>query len=507
MSKISRYLEVSLNAAQYAAVFSVTILKKTKIFLEWARGTGKSFILSYFMQKMVKQMPGASFGLVGSTYQQILSRTLPSTKKGLATLGIYEGYDYVVGKNGARFGFSEPIYSPDKWDNIIHFSNGAIFQLISLDNPNSGRGLNLFGILGDETATFSQEKLFVNVLTTNRAKEARFKDASLLGAEIYASSTPLTKKGRWFTDMEKVAKENPKKYAFIKASAIINKMNLREEWFKEMKDNSPSDLYYNAEILNIRPKEILNGFYPQLDAKKHYYTDYNNEYLEGITENYTEASFNCNQDNDIDKNRPLILSIDWGIFVSAVISQKLPDKYKVLKSMWASQSSETRDLEDLIDKFDEYYKYLLNKTLHLYYGHDGNARVRRGTNETYGDMLTRILESKGWTVYDKSKSKGVAPHNDKYLLINMMLKGSSSYYPKIQINQNNNSDLIIGLERAEATEGKNGVQKIKKDERNRALKQEHTTHLPDAFDIPIFSIYKDLLNPKKENYFLPIIIE
>ena len=505
MSKVSKYLDIVLNAAQLAAVLAVTVLGKTKIYLEWGRGTGKSFILAFFMKEMVKQMPGASFALVGSTYQQILSRTLPSTKNGLAALGIYEGYDYVVGKNGAKLGFSEPIYAPDKWDNIIHFSNGSVFQLVSLDSPNSGRGLNSFGILGDEASLFDPEKLFTNVKTTNRAKEARFENCSLLGAEIYASSTPLTKKGRWFTDIEKVAKKKPEKYAFIKASALINKFNLREEWFEEMKDESPSDLYYNAEILNIRPKEILNGFYPQL-KKSHYYTDYNNDYLEGITANYTEKSFNCKQDNDIDKGRPLILSIDWGVFISAVISQSLPNQYKVLKSMWASQSSETRDLEDLVNNFVEYYAPLPNKVLHLYYGHDGNARVKKGTNDTYGDVLVRLLESKGWTVYDKSKGKPVAPHNGKYILMNMMLKATSSRYPSIAINEQNNPDLIIGLERAEAAEDKNGIQKVKKDERNQSMKQQHTTHLPDAFDIPIWDIYKDLLKEDKEHWTLPLFI-
>ena len=506
MGKISKYLEVVLNAAQLAAVLAVTVLKKTKIYLEWGRGTGKSFILAFFMKEMVKQMPGACFALVGSTYQQILARTLPSTKKGLTVLGIHEGVDYVVGKNGAKLGFAEPIYAPDKWDNIIHFSTGAIFALVSLDTPNSGRGFNFFAIIGDEAALFGAEKLFANVRTANRAKEARFNKASLLGAEIYASSTPLTKKGRWFTDMEEVAKLKPKKYAFIKASALINKANLREEWFEEMKDGTPSELYYNAEILNIRPKEILNGFYPQLKAKKHYYTDFNNEYLESITANYTKASFNCKQDNDIDKGRSLILSIDWGTFVSAVISQQQPNKYRVLKSMWASQSSETKDLEDLINDFVEYYAPLTNKTVKLYYGHDGNAKVRKGTNDTYGDVLVRLLESKGWTVYDKSKRKAVAPHNDKYILINMMLKGSSSRYPGIEINEQNNPDLIIGLERAEASEGKNGIQKVKKDERNASMKQEHTTHLPDAFDIPIWDIYKDLLKPEKEYWDHPLTI-
>lgn len=503
--KISRFREVVLNAAQLAAVLAVTVLKKTKIYLEWGRGTGKSFILAFFMKEMVKQMPGASFALVGSTYQQILSRTLPSTKRGLEILGIYENVDYVVGKNGARYGFAEPIYPPDKWDNIIHFSNGALFQLVSLDNPNSGRGLNSFGILGDESALFDAEKLFNNVKTTNRAKEARFEKASLLGAEIYASSTPLTKKGRWFTDMEEVAKRKPKKYAFIKASALVNKLNLRQEWFDEMKDESPSELIYNAEILNIRPKEILNGFYPQFSIDKNCYTDFNNDYLESITSHYTSASFDCRQDNDIDKSKPLILSIDWGVFMAGIVSQNLPNKYRALKQFWVKGDHE-EDQEDLINNFADYYDALPNKVVHLYYGHDGNAKVKKGSNETYGDVLVRLLKDKGWRVIDKSKGKGVAPHNDKYILINMMFKGTSSRYKTIEINEQNNPDLIIGLERAEASEGPNGIQKVKKDEKNLSMKQEHTTHLPDAFDIPIYDLFKHLLKKDKAALDLPTTI-
>lgn len=493
--------KIILNIAQLTAVIAATVLKKSKIFLEWGRGTGKSFILAYFMREMVIQMPGASFALVGSTYQQILARTLPSTKEGLELLGLYEGYDYVVGKNGAKLGFKPPIQSPDKWENIIHFSNGAIFQLVSLDNPNSGRGLNAYGVIGDEAALFDHTKLFNNVKTTNRSIKKRFKDASLLGAEIYASSTPLTKKGKWFTDAEKLAKAEPEKYAFIKASAFMNKENLRPEWFEEMRKESPSETIYRAEILNIRPDEILNGFYPQFNAKKHCYTDSNDDYLMALTENYTPASFNCDQDNDIDRTLPLRLSIDWGVFLSCTISQKLPNEYRTLKAMWVNQP---KDEEDLINDFCDYYENLQTKIVYLYYGHDGNQLVRKKSRETYGDAIAKHLRKRGWTVYDKSKRKPVARHNEKYILINTLLKRSSSKFPSITFNEPNTTDLIISIERAEARDGKNGIEKVKKDERNASMKQQHTTHLSDAWDIALYDIYKDILKEHSDAWDIPL---
>lgn len=502
MNTIKDFKEVLLNAAQVAAVIAVTVLKKTKIYLEWGRGAGKSFILAYFVREMVIQMPGASFALVGSTYQQILSRTLPSTKEGLAMLGIYEDYDYVVGKNGKKLGFAAPIQAPDKWENVIHFSNGSIFQLVSLDSPNSGRGLNAFGVIGDEAALFDPEKLYTSVKTTNRSKKARFAKASLLGAEIYASSTPISKKGKWFTDMEETAKKNPETYAFIKANAMVNIANLRKEWFEEMREEAPSQLIYEAEILNIRPKEILNGFYPQFQSKKHNYSDFDNNYLQGLTENYSKASFNCNQDNDITADLPLILSIDWGVFLSATVSQAHPKEYRVLKSLWVKQP---HDIGDMINDFCEYYEPLDNKKLRLYYGHDGNKRTQ-GRRETYGDEVARLLRAKGWQVFDRSKGKPAARHNDKYLLINSLLKETNSSLPCIRINENNNKDLLISLERSEAKEGLNGIEKVKKDERNQSIKQQHATHLSDAFDIPLHDLYFNLLANKKETWALPLTV-
>ena len=451
-------------------------------------------------------MPGASFALVGSTYQQILSRTLPSTKEGLAVLGIFQDIDYVVGKNGKSLGFADPIQAPDKWQNVMHFSCGSIFQMVSLDNPNSGRGLNAFGVVGDEAALFDPEKLFNNVKTTNRAKSARFKNATLLGVEVYASSTPLTKKGLWFTEMEAkiLNKElkNSDKYIFLKASSKVNLHNLRKEWLDEMKEESPSEIIYNAEILNIRPKEILNGFYPQF-TRKCLYTDYDNDYLISKTESYTTKDFNCLQDNDIVKNKPLILSLDWGVFLSAVVSQNLLAKYRILNSFWEQQP---KIINDIIDSFCDYYEFLEYKTLHLYYGHDGNARAHNRSDETYGDEVKRLLKARGWNVIDKSKHKPAAAHNTKYTLINLMFKGHSSRYPAIEINEHNNKDLIISLERAEAKDGKNGIAKVKKDESNASMKQQHTTHLSDAFDIPIFEIFKGKLKADQDNWDLSGII-
>jgi hypothetical protein len=481
---ISKKKFVELTIPQLCSVLSPQRHK----YIEMGRGGGKTTIFGYQMRDLVRQMPKASFALVGSTYSQILARTLPSAIEGLEMFNLHQDVDFVVGRCGKKHGYEMPYQPPNQWNNIIHFPNGAIFQLVSLDNANSGRGLNSYAELGDEAALLDPEKLFTNVKTTNRAKKEVFKDCSLLGSEFYVSSTPINKKGKWFTDMEEVAKKNPKEYAFIKASALSNPY-LNPAWFKKMRDQAVSEILYNAEILNIRPKEIVDGFYGNLIPAKHYYTDYNNSYLETIGVVARSEHFNSNQDNDVRVNEPLIMSVDFGVFNCCVVSQVQDDTYKVLKSFFVKSPKLLDDL--FIEQVIPYYRPQQEKFVYLYGGHDGNNRLPND-ERTYFQQIIEVLTKHGWTVY--LMTHGAAPtHTDKYLLANAMLKEHQTRLPKIRINEHNNPDLIIALERAEAKEAlKGGVEKEKKDERNKLFPQQHATHLTDAFDVPIMTMFNDI---------------
>ena len=166
-----------------------------KIYIEAGRGAGKSTILGWFVKEAAKQLPRATGVLVGSTFVQIKSRTFPSTKEGLEFFGLYEGIDYVVGKSGKSLGFEMPFQAPNSWNNVVHFTNGYILVLVSLKDSNSGRGLNSYNVIGDEAALLEQDRLFNNVLTTNRAKKAVFDKATMLHSQIFTSSVALTKTG------------------------------------------------------------------------------------------------------------------------------------------------------------------------------------------------------------------------------------------------------------------------------------------------------------------------
>ncbi|TXK73948.1 terminase large subunit domain-containing protein [Mesonia sp. HuA40] len=488
--------KITLNFAQMVAIMAQQKVK----FLEWGRGTGKSTILAYFMLMMVKHLPRATFILVGNTYAQVLSNTLKSTKAALEFFGIYEDVDYVVGSSqGKRLGFKMPYEKPNHWKNIIHFSNGTVFQLVGLDNPNSsngGRGINSSGILADEAALLDNEKLSINVKNTNRAAKTDIYGANnpWLLSETYVSSTPLTKKGKWFIDGEELAKKKPNEYFFHSATAHWNLANVRPDYFEYMRDSYSSDLIYNAEMLNIRPKEIADGFYPQL-TEDHYYTDKDNSYLESIPlcdlngEPLTsqDKHFNSKQDADVIKSDPLIISVDWGANINAMTVHQLQDNtWRVLKEFYVKSPKILDHL--FIEEFLPYYSSHLDKTVYFYYDRTGNNRTAN-SKMTFADQAKEIMENHGWTVHNMTT--GLNPsYIDKFRLINVMLKDDGrKLLPKIRINKVNCPNLIVSMEHAEAYDRGRGLEKDKRSEQRKGVEQEHATHLSDTFDYPIFEMF------------------
>ena len=486
----NKFRDIELTIPQFIA----STAPQKHIYLEMTRGSGKTFIFAKRMLDLCKEMPKSSIALVGPTYVQILNKTLPSAIEGLAMFGFYQDVDYVIGRSGKKHGFEMPFQPPQQWNNIIHFSNGTIFQLVSLDNPNSGRGLNAYAEMGDEALTLDPDKLGVNVKATNRSKKKEFEKSRLLGSEFYVSSTPITKKGQWFVEKEKEAKLKPKEILFLSATSKSNP-HIQADYEERMKTAFTSNVIYEAEILNIRPKSVKDGFYANINPNRHYYLSNNDTYLESvdISKKYKSSSL---QDNDIDFHSPLILSFDFGVFNSMVISQAFDNEYRVLNSLHVHNPKLLDDL--LIDEFIPYYRLHKWKVAYIYGGHDGHNRLAN-SSRTLFEQIKDILTKHGWTVYVQAKK--VAPsHADKYLLINAMLKETEPNLPVIRINEQNNPDLIKALESAEAKEGLKGIEKNKSSERNQSIPQEHATHYTDAFDMPIYHRYNDKFVGKSSSF-------
>lgn len=488
MSAVLEKIDFKLNIPQ----LTVFRAKQRVKVMEFGRGTGKSAELSCEIIDLAHDMPRGLFVIVGETFQQILTRTLPGTKHALEMQGYYEGIHFFIGKKApAKLGWPLPYKSPFKWEYAIHWYTGAAFSMISQDRKGNGVGLNTDGVIADELALLDEDELSRGVLLTNRGSNfKRFKDNRRFRSVIMASSTPLTAKGRFMFKFEEAALSKPNEYLYVRADARFNMDNLPEDYFDSAKLVMPEYLY-NAEMLNIRLRAVQDGFYPLLNSNVHYYTDYNYTFYEDLGYGLDIENVNCLGDNDRISTKPLEITIDWGANINSLaVTQENGKVFKFLKSMYVLYP---QILDDLAMDFVRYYAPHHHKECFMYYDKTGDHRLansRKNMAQQFADILRKF----GWTVHVMSHGEVEALHESKHMLWNLLLSEKEKNAPVIRFNKNNCKELIISMEQAEAYQNtKDEIKKDKRPEKNKALNQAHTTHLSDAADVIIWRKYKHLL--------------
>lgn len=491
---------LELNLMQMTAILANQRYGIKNINIEAGRGSGKSTVLGWFLKEAARQMPRSTGVIVGETFVQIKTRTLPSTKEGLEMFGLFEGIDYIVGRCGQKEGFEMPFQAPDSWANVIHFRNGTIAVMVSLDNPNSGRGLNSYFVIGDEAALLTYERLYNNVLTTNRSIKPQFKNKTLLNSTIFVSSVAMTQKGEWFTNREEKARKNPKKFAFLKFTSLVNKHNLTPGWIEQMKEEALSKVLFDAEIMNIRPRGVTDGFYSQLKADTHYYSyRYNVDDMGGLSEDYKPS---CRYDTDLIRGIPLQFNLDFGGRINCgTVSQYLTsiNEVRFIKEFFVKNPDKLSDMVRLFIDYYEPHKSSCN-VVHLYHDRSG-YKQEANSKTTLAEDVENMLRSAGWRVINKTPNTNNPSHIDKFRLINEILSEQNNKLPIVRINENQCPNLIISMENAPLTSD-DAFKKDKSSERSSTIPQEHATHFSDTFDYCLFWQFSYIIDYQYSNSFI-----
>lgn len=168
------------------------------------RGTGKSFDIGFKMDSIIRSMPRSVTSITGKTFGQLLTRTLPSSLKLLNQIGHQKDVTYVVGKRPLPY-FKDSYETLNKFDNVISFSNGTRFVMISQSEPGSGRGANTDYEIADEALLLDREQYNNEVSPTNRGNLEFFGKKSekpiwMHHGFKFSTSMPINKDGRWILE-------------------------------------------------------------------------------------------------------------------------------------------------------------------------------------------------------------------------------------------------------------------------------------------------------------------
>jgi len=334
------------------------------------RGSGKSYIIGWEMNNIVRKMPRSVTSITGRTYGQIYTRTLPSSLKFLETLGYEKDRDYVINSKPPKH-FLTPYEKVTKYDNFIQFANGTGFLLLSQEREGSSRGPNLDREIVDEALTLIKERYDKEVSPANRGNEEHFGRISKNPVKQhhgfrYVSSMPYTQDQKWLLDFGKyyeseadirifdiwnrivkfqiqlieakiaddtrlfkeiwnetirlkrqiipfVSKEG---VLFTLANAFDNIQNIGLSYImREYKKQTM--LTFMVEILNWVIDQVEDCYY-SLDPERHYYYDaFNEDFIRGYAQ---ESNYNSDKlsspdsrfDLDCDPGKPIEIVPDWG---------------------------------------------------------------------------------------------------------------------------------------------------------------------------------------------------
>lgn len=530
---------VHLNPPQLRAM---AIDAQTQVHV-WGRRTGKTEGPGgAFTARRVHDMPRANGLLMGTTYEQLLTRTIPPLVAAWEKLGYYQDVHYWIRKQPpAALRIPKAVRTPLKYDNYIQWYNGAGMYLVSQDRPGSINGISSQWLYADEAKFLNVERLREEALPTLSGLRDLFGDHPHYLAMCIMSDMPTSNKGSWMFEYEKEmeadvcqlvlklvieesrltqllptlnttqqrkAHRELKKLQegigelrkglvhYSEASTFDNVHVLGLDALKRFKRDLPPAIF-DASVANKRVVQAEGGFYASLDEDTHGYDAHNYAHIDQLDLSYsTEPDKDSRWDADVDRKRPLDIGMDYNnIFSCLCVGQDHGQKeYRLVNSLFVDHPLL---LDDLVRKFCHYYRYHQAKHVRYFFDHTA-VHVNAGSNVSYSGIVRRELEANGWTV--EPIYYGAAPkHFTRYLLWGKMLRENDPKLPRFKFNLTNSRQWMISAQGAKTYLSGGEWKKDKRGEQVvngvPVMPPRDATHLTEAGDMLIWgAIHKRLNN-------------
>lgn len=516
------------------------------------RRTGKTdSIASPFVLRNMQRMPGSTGGIVVPTFKHGLTNTLPGLFAAWKRWGYKQGIHYVVGRKPPR-SFAKPIIEPSDYEHVISFYNGSVAVIISQDRPGSSNSLTLSWVLVDEAKFIDYQRLKDETLPANGGIKTFFGKHSYNHALMILSDMPQSRKGSWFLhykekmDVDLIKAIEATVYAIwelkerirrLKAKGLevpghyrkklrhmdrqLNQMRsvavyykeyssienielLGENYIRQMKrDLTP--LTFQTSILCKAVGIAKDGFYSSM-RENHKYDASDMAYLDKVFHSRfggkgseSPVVVDSQGDGDLNAEAPICIGMDYGANINWIVAgQPSGGRLNVIKSFYVKFE---RKLPALVQDFCTYYQHHRCKRVVFYYDATALGGNYAVNDQDFHWVICHEFERNGWEVNDVYLGNPMR-HDEKYLLINQGFAGKQRLMPFF--NRQNNDDLLLAIQSAGVTRGRNGFHKDKSGEKLAETEEdllEHRTDGTDAFDTLYIGCEKF---PQHELFVLPV---
>lgn len=509
-------------------------------YLVAGRGTGKTE--GVLAPKTAKcyfgTMPRATGVIVGATYNQLLTRTLPGLVAGWEKIGYRMEQHFTITRRPSekwikKWKWQGPLRPPLDYKYFVSWWNGAGAHLVSQDRVGSANGITIDWICGDEAKLLNYEKLKTELFPANRGIIPDFVNNPYHHGMTFTTDMPVGTAGRWILDMVNEMDKDaineiwrlqtvifqlksiyksarkPAQREILKQIEILNdELNVIRKGIlyyheastldnidalgatyikQQIRDTSQFD--FDTQILNIRPLKIGDGFYPDYDEEYHGYFANNNTYLDNIGFDVDLlAKIDCRRDSDFDTNAPLHIALDYNRRIHPIVVGQVVDKeIRAIKGIHALYPEK---LKESIDKFAAYYKPYKRRLIYYWYDHtavgDDNAMKKC-------DEVIKYLKQHKFIVIPRYIGQQPG-HEIRYRMWGHLLKEDGEYDKVFRLNRENCDKLNISICAAQAEQRKDGFGKDKKSESDPKTPAEESTHYSDAIDTLVFGILESKLS-------------
>ena len=457
---------------------------------EIGRGSGKT--TEMFAPRLVRvayDMPRSIILLVGPTYTFILETVVPGIITHLAKNYI-RGIHYEYGVRPPKH-FRLPYTEVIKWDHTISFAWGTVVQFVSNDRPESAIGKNAAHIFVDEMLRIKETDFIERILPTLRGdRSIHGKSHYFAGITAFSTTPNFENDYDWWLsyeeNMNKALIEEILYVSYRISQAKFKMLNTSDEkerlqmqnfvrrWSEKLNEKRKGATYYvkgssfsnlkilgldyiknqfrgsksnfdkfKLSILGIRPNKVKDMFFGKF-AAHHIYHDsykYNNIDLYSVDGKYEKTSRDLKH---CDSNRPILMGLDPGNFMSAVFAQEKNKELRIIKNIYVIHPDQQLELAK---KINDFFQHHARKTIYLHYDRAGNQRKYKDNpkGETDAQIMKKDLETFGWTVHLMSIGKGSIYYWQHYLLLNILFSEKEKRTPRIRIDQNECEELISSI--------------------------------------------------------------
>lgn len=489
------------------------------------RAIGKGVIHAQWNLRNFQRMPGSITGMVSPNAKRALTNTLPSMLVHWEKWGYKRDIHWCIGhRPPKKWGWPDPIFKPENYENVLSFYNGSIGFIISQDRQGTSNSHSFDALAIDEAKFVDHEQLKDETFPANRGNRQYFGHRSYHHGMLVTSDMPLTKKGSWFLDYEKkcdpevielikgivyeiwkvkervrkmqtegkLVPEYTKGYLtqlnrdlcklrsvavyYREAPTLYNLAVVGDAFISQLKRDLPP-LTFQTSVMCKRVGIARDGFYNSL-TERNYYSATNFGYLDSLEYQFDKIKEPSSlMDADVSSMHPICIAFDFNANINWLVAGQVVDgrNLRVIKSFFVKYE---RKLLELVGDFCMYYRNHRRKEVIFYYDSTALGSNYAVNDEDFKWVIIEAFRAQGWEVRDVYIGKPMH-HMEKQLLINRMLVGKANRH--IHINRENNEDLIISIQTA-------GVYNGGKDKRGEKLaeseedKLESRTDGSDAFD-------------------------